>query len=145
MGILSALFGNKSTAAAPMNPAKSVKPGRKANFEEKLTRILEQETGMGYTLRKNISVEELEEEFSTDIYSKGAKYCLPEAISYGIYQGNRRLLYIRCWTVYEKYSRTANRQIKEFCAKENIPLLDFFTYMPNEEDYMKQRILQQLP
>lgn len=137
MGFFSKLFGNKSEQTE-----KSVKPVRRRGFEDKLLWILEQE--QGYSIRKNIPVDELEEEFGCKIYSRGANYCLPDAISYGVYRNGTRLLYVRFWREYGAYNHMANRQIRKFCEQKGIRILDFFGYLPNEEDYMQQRILEQL-
>ena len=41
---------------------------------------------------------------------------------------------------YEYYDHTANRQIKKFCDQNGVKMLDFFNYLPNDYDYMEQRI-----
>lgn len=112
------------------------------NFEEKLRSIL-QNAG-NYELRQDISPIELEQEFGREIFTRGGNYCEPENITYGIYQGGIRILFIRLWTCYPVYMRTANRQIKRFCDANGVRMLDFFDYMPNEEKYMEQRITEQL-
>lgn len=112
------------------------------SFEEKLRRIL-QNAG-GYELRMGILPNELEQEFGQEIYTRGGCYCEPENITFGIYQGDNRLLLIRLWCSYQEYNRKANRQIKGFCDANGVKLLDFFEYLPNEEDYMDHRIREQL-
>lgn len=118
-----------TTQAAPYVPEKS--------FEEKVQTAL-QKAG-DYELRRNIFPEDLEQEFGKEIYSrKGCKR--PENITYGVYQDGNRILLIRLWMDYGLYNRQANRQIKEFCDKNHVKMLDFFAYLPNEESYMDQRI-----
>ncbi|MGN0154429.1 MAG: hypothetical protein ACI4A3_08245 [Lachnospiraceae bacterium] len=112
------------------------------SFEEKLQTILE--NAGNYELRKTISPDELEQEFGREIYTRGGCYCKPEGITYGIYQGGNRILMIRLWLDYGMYSRKANRQIKDFCDANGVKMLDFFEYLPNEEDYMEQRIRENL-
>lgn len=112
------------------------------SFEEKLQDIL-QNAG-NYELRKTISPDELEQEFGREIYARGGCYCKPESITYGIYKGGNRVLMIRLWWDYSMYSRVANRQIKEYCDANGVKMLDFFEYLPNEKDYMEQRIREQL-
>ena len=118
-----------STPAAPYVPEKS--------FEEKVQAAL-QKAG-SYELRSNISPDDLEQEFGQEIYTRrGCKR--PENITYGIYQAGNRVLLIRLWTNYGDYNHMANRQIKEFCDANGVKMLDFFDYLPNEENYMDQRI-----
>lgn len=114
----------------------------KKSFEEKLQDIL-QNAG-NYELRKSIPLDELEQEFGREIYARGGCYCKPENITYGIYQGGNRVLMIRLWWDYAVYSRVANRQIKQYCDANGVRMLDFFEYLPNEEDYMERRIREQL-
>lgn len=114
----------------------------KKSFEEKLQDIL-QNAG-NYELRKSIPLDELEQEFGREIYARGSCYCKPENITYGIYQGGNRVLMIRLWWDYAVYSRVANRQIKQYCDANGVRMLDFFEYLPNEEDYMERRIREQL-
>lgn len=112
------------------------------SFEEKLQKIL-QNAG-DYELRQGISPNEIEQEFGQEIYTRGGCYCEPENITFGIYQGDNRILLIRLWWNYQDYNRTANRQIKGFCDANGVKMLDFFEYLPNEEGYMDQRIREQL-
>lgn len=115
---------------------------KEKSFKEKLQTIL-QNAG-NYELREGITPDELEQEFGREIYSRGGCYCKPENVSYGIYQGGNRVLMIRLWWDYSMYSRVANRQIKEYCDANGVKMLDFFEYLPNKEDYMDQRIREQL-
>ena len=112
------------------------------SFDEKLRLIL-QNAGR-YELREYISPDTLEKEFGQKIYTRGGGRYEPEDITYGIYQGGNRVLFIRFWDSYCEYARVANREIKSFCDANNVKMLDFFEYLPNEEDYMDQRIREQL-
>lgn len=112
------------------------------SFEEKLQVIL-QNAG-DYQLQRDILPDTLEQEFGREIYTRGGNRCLPDKFTYGIYKGSDRILIIRLWGWYSDYDRVANRQIKAFCDANRVKMLDFFDYMPNEEDYMEQRIREQL-
>lgn len=112
------------------------------SFDEKLKTIL-QNAG-SYELREDISPDTLEQEFGKQVYTRGGVRCEPERITYGIYQGDERILFIRLWEAYNDYAHAANREVKDFCNTNNIKILDFFEYLPNEADYMEQRIREQL-
>lgn len=115
---------------------------KEKSFDEKLMPILER-AGQ-YEVRRDISPDELEREFGQEIYVRGGCYSEPDHITYGIYQGGSRILLIRHWVFYSDYARAANRQIRSFCDANGIKVLDFFDYLPNEEDYMEKRITEQL-
>lgn len=107
------------------------------SFEEKLQTALSR--AGSYELRSNISPEELEQEFGQEIFTrKGCKR--PENITYGVYQNGDRILLVRLWSDYARYAHRANWQIKDFCENRGIKMLDFFEYLPNEENYVDQRI-----
>jgi hypothetical protein len=112
------------------------------SFGEKLQTVL-QNAG-NYEVRRNIAPEELEQEFGQEIYTRGGGRLEPEKITYGIYQGDKRILLIRYWETYEIYTHKANRQIKDYCDANGVKILDFFEYLPNQEDYMEQRIRNEL-
>lgn len=131
----------ENTREEPKNRRKVSGRRNEKSFEEKLLTVL-QNAG-NYELRKAIAPEELEQEYGAEIYTRGGCYCTPNAISYGIYKDGRRVLLIRLWQN-QYYRRMANRQIKSFCSANGIKLLDFFEHLPNEEDYMEQRIREQL-
>lgn len=137
MGFLSRLLGNQASKA----PTGLVK--ETVSFDEKLRGIL-QNAGT-YEIRRNVPAEELEKQYGQSIFTRGGCYCAPESISYAICLNGRPLLYIRLWQLYSWYNHTANRQIKQFCDKNQIKMLDFFDYMPNKTDYIAQRILPYLP
>ncbi len=139
MGLFDKLL-NKSVKSAISSQNKVFREPKK-RFEEKLQIIL-QNAG-NYELRKIVSPDELEQEFGQQIYSRNG-CCRPESITYGIYQDGNRILLIRLWKDYSFYNRKANRQIKQYCDANGVRMLDFFEYLPNEEDYMEQRIREQL-
>lgn len=116
--------------------------GEERSFDEKLRTIL-QNAG-NYELRESISPDELEQEFGREIYERKGYYCQPDNITYGIYKDGRRVLLIRLWQEQRLYRHRANRQIKDFCFTYGIKILDFFDHLPNEEDYMEDRIRQYL-
>lgn len=112
------------------------------SFDKKLLNVLSR---IGdYRIVRNIAPEQLAAEFSTPIYPTGKKYCPPSTIPYGIYKGDERVLLIRLWYNYRTYSNCANRQIRIHCEQAGIRILDFFFYLPNEEDYMEQRLRKNL-
>lgn len=114
--------------------------GKHALFEVKLKEVLDH-TG-AYELKNDIALEELEQYYGQNAYTHGrnACYCAPDAISYGIYQNGVCKLYIRLWKDYGTYNHVANREVREFCNYYNVPMLDFFEYLPNESSYVKERI-----
>lgn len=128
--------------ANSQNDTETYAPAREQSFEEKLQAILE--NAGNYEVRKNISPDELEMECGQQIYIRGGCYSAPELITYGIYRDGYRVLYVRLWDTYREYNHAANRQIKQFCDGNGIKMLDFFDYLPNEENYMDQRIREQL-
>lgn len=108
------------------------------SFEEKFQTIM---GSIGeYEIRKNISPDELEQEAGTRIYTRGGCYCEPDNLTYGIYKDGQRVLFVNLWDDYSSYKHTANREIKEYCEKNGTKVLDFFDYLPNEADYMEERI-----
>ena len=117
---------------------------KKCSFDEKLMKILS-EAG-SYEVKKNVSPEQLENELGREIYVHGRPqyYCKPDNISYGICQNGIQVLLIRNWLTYQDYNHAANREILAFCRQNDIKILDFFEYLPNEEEYMAERIRQQL-
>lgn len=141
MGLLNKLLNREEGAL--FNRISDSKAERvEQGFEEKLQVIL-QNAG-NYELKKDILPDTLEQEFGREIYTRGGNRCQPDKFTYGIYKGSERILYIRLWDFYSDYARAANRQIKSFCDANRIKMLDFFDYMPNEENYMEQRIREQL-
>lgn len=113
------------------------------SFDQKLRSIL-QNAGV-YNIKCNLPAEELEVSVGQTIYTRGSGYRAPEAITYAVYAEGRPTLYIRLWSDYNRYRHTANRQVKQFCDANQIPMLDFFDYMPNEAGYMSGRLMPYLP
>jgi len=108
------------------------------SFDEKLKEIA---TQMGVIISTaGVHPDELEREFGQSIYARGGVYAPPDIIPYKLETGEGKILYIRIWKDYTRYDRTANRQIKKFCDQNGVKMLDFFNYLPNDYDYMEQRI-----
>ena len=118
--------------------------GKHAIFEVKLKEILEH--AGDYELKNNVEVEELEQYGGQDAYTRGRTngYATPTSISYGIYQNDACKLYIRLWKDYSEYNRAVNREVREYCDQNNISMLDFFEYLPNEQEYIRNRIASYL-
>lgn len=126
------------------NPTVSSEKTREDNrsFDQKLQAILQ---NLGeYEVRKNISPSELEQEAGREIYTRGGCYAKPDHLSYVLYKDGQRVLVINLWRDYESYKHVANRQIKDYCTNNGLKVLDFFDYLPNEADYMEERIRTQL-
>ena len=81
------------------------------SFEQKLADILQ--SAGSYELRKKISIDELEQQYG-QLWNRNRSYALPEAISYAVCVNGAPVLYIRLWNDYGRYSRVANREIKQF-------------------------------
>lgn len=118
--------------------------GRHAVFEVKLKEILE--SAGGYELKSNVALAEIEQMYGQNIYTRRSSkcYCEPDAISYGIYKDGQCKLYIRLWKDYNTYNHVANREVWDFCNQWDVPMIDFFEYMPNESSYVKNRIAKYL-
>ena len=50
---------------------------------------------------------------------------------------------VNLWYSYEDYKHKANRMLKEYCVSNDLKVVDFFDYMPNEYEYMKERIYKE--
>lgn len=111
-------------------------------FEEKLMAVLE--CAGRYEVRRNISPDELEQEAGTQIYTRGSNYRRPDCFTYGIFHCDRRVLFINYWDDYNEYRHAANRQIRDYCDRNSIGVLDFFSYLPNKYEYMEERIRARL-
>ena len=112
------------------------------SFDQKLQAIL---PNLGnYEVRRNVSPDELEQEAGREIYIRGGCYSKPENLSYVLYKDGQCALIINLWYTYEIYKHMANRQIKDYCGSIGIKVLDFFDYLPNEANYMEDRIRTQL-
>ena len=112
------------------------------SFDQKLQAILQ---NLGeYEVRRNISPDELEQEAGREIYTRGGCYAKPDDLSYVLYKDGQHILVINLWCTYTSYKHMANREIKAYCTNNGIKVLDFFDYLPNEADYMEERICTQL-
>lgn len=107
-------------------------------FAQKLPDVLKK---IGeFEIQTNISPASIEAEAGFEIYKRGGCYCLPKDISYAVYKNGQRVLFINVYDTYKEYTHMANRTIKDYCDKNSTPMMDFFEYMPNELDYMEERI-----
>lgn len=112
------------------------------SFDEKLQSILP-ELG-DYEVRRNVSPDELEQEAGHEIYSRLTNCKSPDNFTYVLYQNGARVLIINLWDDYTIYTHKANRDIHYYCVGNGIKMLDFFDYLPNRADYMRERIRTQL-
>lgn len=107
-------------------------------FSQKLPEVLAK---IGdFEIRENISPDVIEEEAGRELYKRGGCYRIPKDISYGIYKDGQCILYINTWWNYTTYKQVGNRALKNYCDQNGTPMLDFFEYLPNEVDYMEERI-----
>lgn len=132
-----ALRGNTTSASSAKNTECDNR-----SFQQKLQAVLR---NIGeFEVRSNISPDELEQEAGMSIYTRGGCYARPDALSYVLYQNGQRVLVINLWWDYASYKHVANREIRRYCDNNGIKVLDFFDYLPNEADYMEERIRTQL-
>ena len=110
-------------------------------FDEKLKEVLA-ELG-DVRVEEFIPVDEIEMQAGRKIYTRGGGRCEPDAISYKL-SCNGNVVYLRLWKYYAYYNHSANREIKEYCDKSGIKMLDFFDYLPNGVNYMRERIASAL-
>lgn len=111
-------------------------------FDEKLAEILP-ELG-AYEVRREVSPDELEQEAGHEIYTRERRCKRPDDFTYVLYQNGERVLIINLWSSHVTYKHLANCDVREYCRSNGIKMLDFFDYLPNEADYMRQRISAQL-
>lgn len=131
----------KSTVGAATTSASKVELDNRS-FDQKLQAIL---PNVGnYEVRRNVSPDELEQEAGMKIYTRGGCYAKPDELSYVLYKDGQRVLVINLWWVYQDYNHYANREIRKYCKNNGIKVLDFFDYLPNEADYMEDRIRKAL-
>lgn len=144
--VSSALNQNGNATSGSANAGKPVQTATAAvdsrSFQAKFQEII-QKAG-SFELQKNVPAEELEQQYGK-IWTRGASYAKPDAISYVVCKNGAPVLYIRHWLDYGSYDHTANREIKRFCDSYGIKMLDFFDYLPNRMDYMTERINACLP
>ena len=110
-------------------------------FDDKLKEILAEIAGV--QVSEFVPVDEIEMQAGKNIYTRGGGRCAPEAFSYKLSAGGRTV-YIRLWKYYGVYNHSANREVKEYCDKNGIKVLDFFEYLPNGTGYMRERITSAL-
>ena len=138
-----AIYGTPSqnSGQTVQTPVQTAPAKPKIPFKDKLTEIV---SGLGYSIETNISPAVIESFAGREIYTRGGNYAAPDHISYGIVSNGATVLYIRLWRDYSVYDHAANRQIKVYCDRNGIKMLDFFDYLPNETDYMTDRIKKTL-
>jgi len=142
-GIMSILFGN-----AEENKIESKVTRKdvyeKCTFDEKINKIMDENGGQinGYELKRNIALEEAEAICGREIYTRRVEkyYREPQDMSYAIYKDGTLKVYIRLWEAYTAYNCVVNREVLANCNKYGVKVIDFFDYMPNEYNYMKERI-----
>ncbi len=113
----------------------------KRKFDDKIKDVFEELSG--YEIEKNVSVDIIETIACREAYSHKRKIG-PQAISYGIKKDGQYVMFIRLWGDYNKYNRSSNREVKRFCDGHKIVMLDFFDYLPNEYQYMLDRIKENI-
>ncbi len=110
-------------------------------FDEKLKEILAERGDV--RIEEFVPVDEIEMQAGKQIYARGGNRCAPEAFNYKL-SGNGKVVYIRVWRYYAVYDHAANRQVRAYCDMNGIKVLDFFEYLPNGVNYMRERILAAL-
>ena len=91
----------------------------------------------------NISPDFLEAQAGRQIYKRGGNRCLPQDFNY-VLSYNGKSVYIRLWKRYPEYDHVANRAIRAHCDLNGIKVLDFFDYLPNGVNYIRQRVVEAL-
>lgn len=138
--VVDSITGNNQSGSSKTTFTQSTEDNR--SFNEKMNAVLENIGG--YEVRKNISPDTLEQEYGTAIYTRGGCYAKPENMAYTLYKDGQRVLIVNLWDTYKNYKHFANREIRDYCVRKGIKVLDFFDYMPNEIGYMEQRIREEL-
>ncbi len=125
----------KTVTSAQSNTASATQA---LGFSEKLSHVVSR---IGeFEIRNNISPDVLEQEAGRQLYTRSGYHRLPKDISYAIYKDGQRVLFVNTWELYEEYKHCANRQLREYCNQSSTPMMDFFEYLPNEIDYMEDRL-----
>ena len=97
----------------------------------------------GCQVEFNISPDYLEAKAGHQIYARGGNRCLPQNFDYML-SYNGKSVYIRLWKKYTEYDHAANRAIRVYCDMNGIKVLDFFDYLPNGVNYIRQRVVEAL-
>ena len=138
--VVDSITGDNQSGSSKTTFTRSEEDNR--SFEEKINAVVEK---LGdYEIRKNISPDTLEQEAGEKIYTRGGCYCKPDNFTYTLYQNGERVLIINLWDFYQYYKHYANGEIRDYCSRKGIKMLDFFDYLPNEIGYMEQRIREAL-
>jgi len=138
--VVDAVKGDNQSGNSKTTFTQSTEDNR--SFDEKINAVLE---NLGtYEIRKDISPDTLEQEAGVSIYTRGGCYAKPDNFTYTFYKEGQRVLIVNLWDDYQTYKHMANREIKDYCGRNGITVLDFFDYLPNEFGYMEQRIREAL-
>ena len=86
----------------------------------------------GYELKKNVSPEEL---FAED----GAR-----TYSYGIYQDGQPKAMIMVLTNRNHYKSKGVELARQACKSQGVAYMNFMTHLPNTEDYISQRLCENI-
>ncbi len=109
-------------------------------FDVKLKEVLAERSDV--RVEEFVPVDEIEVVAGKQIYKRG-NCATPDAFTYKL-SANGKAVYIRVWKKYLTYDHVANRQVKTYCDMNGIKVLDFFEYLPNGVNYMRERILEAL-
>ena len=93
----------------------------------------------GCSIKGSISGDEFEQLMGCQIFVRGGCFAAPSDMMV-ISKNGEDVLYIRSWRDYTLYTRLANRKIRRYCEDKGIKILDFFEYLPNRYNYVKDRI-----
>ena len=110
------------------------------SFDVKLKEVLAERSDI--MIEEFVPVDEIELQAGKQIYKRG-NCATPDAFTYKL-SANGKSVYIRVWKKYLTYDHVANRQVKTYCDMNGIKVLDFFEYLPNGVNYMRERILEAL-
>ena len=111
------------------------------SFDMKFLQIMQ--SIEGYEVIRNYSPEAFEAEVGIPLYPKNGCYAEPDNFTYVLLKNGERKGMVNLWYSYEDYKHKANRMLKEYCVSNGLKVVDFFDYMPNEYEYMKERIYKE--
>ncbi len=140
-------------------PVQQPAPGMQQSYQEETRRLERQATQdarpfdvklhdvtsalPGCQVDLNIAPDYLEAQAGRQIYARGGNRCLPQDFNY-ILTYNGKSVIIRLWKKYTEYDHAANRAIRTYCEMNGIRILDFFDYLPNGVNYIRQRVVEAL-
>lgn len=108
-------------------------------FDEKFKEIVASMPGC--SVEYEVSPDFLELQAGRQIYARGGNRCPADNFTY-VLSYNGKQVYIRLWEEYSVYDHAANRAVGAYCMQMGMKVLDFFDYMPNGVNYMRDRIMQ---